>query len=153
LSSRQPVPKNSSSVSCVARPQSRHRPATGSGRYRELCTRGAHKTDATRLENEMTILDCVEVWLHSLRGVFESAGTVVHFKRTHDDRPKQSCALILRQHLVEVDFIVWDSGEAELAVEQNAGVVTQEHFQGLGDPQALSAVLARLMTIIRVTNP
>jgi hypothetical protein len=101
----------------------------------------------------MTILDCVEVWLHSLRGVFESAGTVIHFTRTNDDRPKQSCALILRQHLVEVDFIVWDSGEAELAVEQNAGVVTQEHFQGLGDPQALSAVLARLMTIIRVTNP
>jgi hypothetical protein len=101
----------------------------------------------------MTILDCVEVWLHSLRGVFESAGTVVHFKRTHDDRPKQSCAINLRQHLVEVDFIVWDSGEAELAVEQNAGVVRQEHFEGLGDPQALSAVLARLMTIIRVTNP
>jgi hypothetical protein len=101
----------------------------------------------------MTILDCVEVWLNSLRGVLESAGTVTHFERTRDDRSKQSCALNLRQHLVEVDFIVWDSGEADLAVKQNAGVVTQEHFEGLGDPQALSAVLARLMTIIRVRNP
>jgi hypothetical protein len=52
-----------------------------------------------------------------------------------------------------VDFIVWESGEAELAVEQNAGVVTQEYFEDLGDPQALSTFLARLMTIIRVTNP
>jgi hypothetical protein len=58
----------------------------------------------------MTILDCVEVWLNSLRGVFESAETVIHVKRTHDDRLKQSCALNLRQHFVEVDFIVWDSG-------------------------------------------
>ena len=101
----------------------------------------------------MTILDCVEVWVNSLVGVFESAGTVIYFKRTIDDRPKQSCALHFQQHFVDVDFIVWDSGEAELAVKQKAGLATQEHFAGLADPVALSAVLARLMTIIRSTNP
>jgi hypothetical protein len=101
----------------------------------------------------MTILDCVEVWVNSLRGVFESPGTVIHFKRTNDDRPKQSCALHLQQPLVEVDFIVWDSGEAELAVEQNAGVVTQEHFEGLADPLALSAVLARLIQLFGLRLP
>jgi hypothetical protein len=94
-----------------------------------------------------SILDCVDVWLNSLRGVLESAGTVIHFERTRDDRPKHSCALNLRYRLLEVDLLLWDSGEADLTVEQNAVVVMQEHFEGLEDLQALAAVLARLITL------
>jgi hypothetical protein len=101
----------------------------------------------------MTILDVVEVWVSSLRNVFEFAGAAISFKRTNDDRPKRSYALNLRQRLVEVDLIAWDSGEAELIVQQNDGQIEQKHFDNLGKPEALSAVFARVMTIIRVTNP
>jgi hypothetical protein len=102
------------------------------------------------LENAVTLLDCVEVWVKSLRGVFKAAEVAIHFERTSDGRPKNSCVLNLRQHLVEADFIVWDSGEADLAFTSNPGVVTQEHFECLGDLDLLSAALARVMTIIRV---
>ncbi len=101
----------------------------------------------------MTVLDCVEIWVSSLRSIFEFAGAAISFTRTHDGRPKHSCSLNLRRHQVEVDLVVWESGEAELIVKQNDGHVKQEHFGNLLEPAALSAVLARVLTIIRFTNP
>ena len=100
----------------------------------------------------MTILDRAEAWMNSVRGVLEPTGVVIHFDRTRDQRPKQSCALNMRQPLVEVDLLVWESGEAELNIQQSGGNLTQEHFDDIRDPEALSVVLARAITCIRLGN-
>jgi hypothetical protein len=99
----------------------------------------------------MTILDCVEVWLGSLRGVLESAGAQIRFDRTLDQRPKHACVLNVRQNTTEIDFTVWDSGEGDLSVVENGGTARHEYFDELSDPKALALVLARVATIIRIT--
>lgn len=104
-------------------------------------------------EGDVKILDQVEGWVNSVRSILEPVGIVVKFERTHHQHPKPSCALNIRKRLVEVDLIVWESGEADLNVQQNDGRVKQEHFDGLREPEALSVVLERVMTIIRPANP
>ncbi len=116
-------------------------------------TRGSTPAFSEPSEGEVKILDQVEVWVNSVRGILEPVGIVIQFERTHDQRLKPSCTLNIRKRLVEVDLIVWESGEADLNFQQSDGRVNQEHFDDLLDPQALSVVLERVMTIIRPANP
>lgn len=97
---------------------------------------------------DMNILDCVEIWLRSLRVLFEGAGTTVRFDRVMDARPNPSCALNLRLDLLEADLVVWESGEAELALVAADGSTNQEHFDDLRAPQELAKVLARLVDFL-----
>jgi len=99
----------------------------------------------------MNVLDCVETWLRSLRGIFEAAGIEVRFQRTADQRPKASLALNLRRELIEVDLLLWDSGEADLATIGMDGEVKLEHFENLLDPNELGSVLSRVAEMMRVT--
>lgn len=96
----------------------------------------------------MNILDCVEVWLRSLWVLFESTGVVVRFDRAIGARLNPSCALNLRLNQIEVDFVVWESGEAELALVEADGSVSQKHFDDLRAPQELTKVLARLIDVL-----
>ena len=87
--------------------------------------------------------------MNSVRDDLESTGILIHFERTGDQRPKHSCAFNMRQPLVEVDLVVWDSGEAELIIQQSGGRLAQEHFDDLRDPETLSVVLGRVISCIR----
>jgi hypothetical protein len=97
----------------------------------------------------MTILDCVEIWLSSLRALFESVGVTVRFDRTMDDRLNPSCSLNLHRDIVEVDLIVWQSGEAELSTVEMDGSSEQMHFDDLENPAKLTAVLSRAAKILQ----
>jgi succinate dehydrogenase flavin-adding protein (antitoxin of CptAB toxin-antitoxin module) len=98
----------------------------------------------------MDILDCVETWLRSLQGVFESAGVAVHFERTTDKRPKSSVVFNLRRGSTEADLVVWDSGEADLSTLEEDGSAKQEHFDSLLEPKDLALVLCRVAAMIGV---
>ena len=99
----------------------------------------------------MSILDCVEVWLSSLRGVFESAGVAVIFSRS-TERPNPSCAVNLRLGPVEADLVIWESGEAELAMTGPVGAPEQKHFDDIRDVNKLAAVMARMAEILSTSH-
>ena len=48
----------------------------------------------------------------------------------------------------EADLLVWESGEAELAIAGIDGNVVQEHFEDLNDSELLSVVLRRLLHVV-----
>ena len=100
----------------------------------------------------MDILDCVEIWTRALHGLFDSWGVTVNFTRTLDKRPKHSCALNLKCDRIEVDFLVWDSGEAELAFAESGEVVTEEHLDELLDNERVADVLSRILETIGPTR-
>jgi hypothetical protein len=100
----------------------------------------------------MSILDCVEVWLSSLRSIFESAGVAVIFSRSTDGRPNPSCAVNLRLGPVEADLVVWESGEAELAMIGPVGAAEQTHFDDIRDVNKLAAVMARMAEILSTAH-
>jgi hypothetical protein len=96
----------------------------------------------------MNILDVVEIWFQSLRGLFDSWGVQSNFTRTSDERPKHSCSLNLRIGSLEVDFLVWESGEAELAVVNPDASAPEEHFDDLNDAEKITGLLSRLVRIL-----
>ena len=89
-------------------------------------------------------LDCVEMWVLSLRESLELMGITVHFARGSSGNLNPSCSLNFRQGSVEADFVVWESGEAELALAGENGVVEQTHFDDLQDGRALASALSRV---------
>lgn len=95
----------------------------------------------------MNILDFIEVWWRSIRAVLESAGVTARFERSPDTRPNPSCSLNLRRHDLEADLVVWESGEAELAVVDSDGSVSKRHFDDLRNRQDLDVALSRLAAI------
>ena len=95
----------------------------------------------------MSNLDCIEVWIASLREHFESEGVAVSFTRSpDDDRPNPSCHLNLRRAQVEGDLLVWESGEAELSIVV-AGSLDQQHFDSLRDTGAIASLLSRFVVL------
>jgi len=98
----------------------------------------------------MNILDCIEIWIFSLRSVFEGADIVVHFDRTIDQRPKAAVYFNLRRGETEADLVVWESGEGELSTIESDGTTKQEHFDNLLDIKELTAVLSRVAKIMRL---
>jgi hypothetical protein len=101
----------------------------------------------------VSILDCVDIWVSSLRQLFEASGVVIDYRRTDDDRPDHSCALNLRRDDVEVDFLVWESGNGELAVLGLTETVTESHFDNLRDAGQLAAVLSRILNAMPPIRP
>lgn len=112
----------------------------------------------------LDILDCVEVWYRSLKAVFDSAGIEAQFRRSPTDRPKLACDLNLRHGDVEVDLVIWDSGEADLMVPvaYSTGIeptsqTTQflqgtwfnlQHYENLTNPRDLASVLSKLAQVL-----
>lgn len=99
----------------------------------------------------MNILDCVEIWLRSLHRVFKSGGVEIQLDRTRDNRPKASLVFNLRRDIAEVDFVVWDSGEADLSELADGGSVKQTHFDDLLDQEKLAAALSQVAATMGVT--
>lgn len=95
----------------------------------------------------MNILDFIEVWWCSVRATLESAGVTGRFERSPDTRPNPSCSLNLRRGGLEADLVVWESGEAELAVVEADGSVSQSHFDDLRNRRDLDVILSRLAAI------
>ena len=91
----------------------------------------------------MSVLDCVEVWVVACSELLTEAGVVVEFVRSDADRLNPSCSVHLVRGTMETDLVVWDSGEAELALVAADGSVAEEHIEGLGDPAVLIDVLQR----------
>jgi hypothetical protein len=101
----------------------------------------------------MRVLDFVEAWWLSVRAILEAAGVVVHFERSPGDILNPSCHLNLRHGELEADLLVWDSGDAELAIVKADGSLHQKHFDDIRNPQDLGEALSRLALIARPTSP
>jgi hypothetical protein len=100
----------------------------------------------------MSILDFVETWWFSVRTILEAAGVVIRFERSTGDRLKHSCNLNLRRGDLEADLMVWESGEAEFAVVEADGSVSQKHFDDIRNRQDLGSVLSRLASMATATR-
>lgn len=100
---------------------------------------------------DMNMLDSLEMWVRSLRNIFEAAGVEVRFDRTTDARPKHSAVLNLRRGSTEADLVVWDSGEADLSTMENDGSANQQHFENLRKPEDLALVLSKVASVMRLT--
>lgn len=96
------------------------------------------------------ILDFIEVWWRSTKTILESHGLAGKFERSSSDQLNPSCSLNLRRKDAEVDFLVWESGEAELATREADGAVTQLHLDDVRNRQSLELVLSRLVALIDV---
>jgi len=94
----------------------------------------------------MNLLDFVILWVESLRELFLSKGISVRIMRTDDDRQNHSCSITLENDYVEIDFIVWESGDGELAFTytQKEGS-TEEHLSNLDRQDTLITVLSRVI--------
>jgi hypothetical protein len=99
----------------------------------------------------MNILDCVDAWWGSLQALLESTGVAGRFERSSASVLNPSCAINLQRGAREADLIVWESGEAELAVTDVDGSVSQEHFDDLRNPKDLATVLARMIKVTALT--
>ena len=95
----------------------------------------------------MNSLDFLEAWWLSTRGTLEATGVVARFERSTNDRLNPSCSMNLRRGEREVDLLVWDSGEAELAIVETDGSVSEKHFDDIRNRQALREVLSRLASV------
>jgi hypothetical protein len=95
----------------------------------------------------MSLLEVVNLWIHSIAVLLER----VHVSATHvmsePNIAKPSCAINLRRGKLEADLVLWNSGEAELALVGPEGVVEQEHLE-LSDPQTLTTVLDRMLRTV-----
>jgi len=98
----------------------------------------------------MIVIDFIEIWWRSVSGLFESRGVAGQFERSPIDRLNPSCSLNLRRGELEIDLIVWESGEAELAIVESDGSVRQQHFDDLKEPTELESVLVKLSSLARM---
>lgn len=94
----------------------------------------------------MNLLDCIELWVESLRSVFESFNISVTLKRTEDERPDHSCVVVLQRSGIEIEFIAWESGHGEFAITRDQGESSEEHLENLDNKKALASVLARILS-------
>ena len=96
----------------------------------------------------MSLVDFLESWWLSIRQVLEAGGVVGRFERSIIDRPNPSCALNLRRDKSEVDLLVWESGEAELATVGRDGSINQQHFDDIRTVPNLSLTLSRVLDLV-----
>ena len=99
----------------------------------------------------MNVQDSLELWIRSLRNIFEAAGVEIHFDRTRDSRSKGAAVLNLRRGSIEADLVVWESGEADLSIVEDDGGVRQEHFENMRRPEDLAPVLSQIASLLRLT--
>src|SRR5689334_9889057 len=105
-----------------------------------------------RREVIVSVVDFIEAWWLSVRALVESTGVIGRFERSATNRPNPSCALNLRRNALETDLLVWESGEAELAVVELDGSVTQQHFEDIRKQPDLGMVLSRLVAMASDTQ-
>ena len=96
----------------------------------------------------MNILDVVEVWWRALHAAFETLGVLARFERSPVGRLNPSCCLNLRFNSREADLLIWESGEAELAIVEVDGTVSQAHFDDVRTQVGLTAVLSQLAEFV-----
>jgi len=100
----------------------------------------------------MGVLEVISVWSRSLEQHFEMAGVVVRFEMSSQPRLNPSCVLSLRRGGVEVDLVVWESGEGEMALADGRGEVKLEHLDRLTDQDRLGVLLARVLEFFPPQN-
>ncbi len=100
----------------------------------------------------MNLLDFVEAWWLSVQSLLEAIGVVGKFERSPNNRPNPSCVLNLRRNELEADLLVWDSGEAELAIVEAGGSINQQHFDDIRTPPNLSSILSNLVYSVSDTR-
>lgn len=91
----------------------------------------------------MTILDFIEAWWISVERLLGISGVAGKFERSPVDRLNPSCSLNLRRGDLEVDLLVWESGEAELATVAPDGSIQQKHFDDVRKDKNLGEILLR----------
>lgn len=96
----------------------------------------------------MNILDFVEAWWNSVQELLEAVGVAGRFERSAASVLNPSCSINLRRDALETDLVVWESGEAELAVTSADGIVSQEHFDDLRDLRSLASILSRMVKAV-----
>lgn len=96
----------------------------------------------------MHIFDVLEAWLISMAMSLASSGVIAQFDRSPTDHPNPSCNLNLRRDDHEVDLLIWESGEAELAVGKVEGPVSQIHFDDVRSRADLAELLSKLVEFI-----
>ena len=101
----------------------------------------------------MHIFDILEVWLLSMKAIFDVCGIVGRFDRSPTDRPNPSCCLNLQCNDHEADLLIWESGEAELAIGRVGGSITQIHYDDVRNHAALSTVLSMLTEFVVLNRP
>lgn len=101
----------------------------------------------------MHIFDVLEAWLFSMRMSLGSSGVIAQFDRSPTDRPNPSCSLNLRRGDYEVDLLIWDSGEAELAVGSVDGMISQVHFDDVRNRSDLGELLSKLVEFSALSRP
>jgi hypothetical protein len=106
-----------------------------------------------RREIIMNLADFLEAWWISIRPLLEVPGAVGRFERSPTDRPNPSCVLNLRRHKSEADLLVWESGEAELAMIEHDGSTSQQHFDDIRTVLDLSTILSRIVALMTDTSP
>jgi len=99
----------------------------------------------------MSLVDFVEAWWLSIRPLIEAAGVLGRFERSSMDRPNPSCSLNLRRNEIEADLLVWESGEAELAIIEHDGSANQQHFDDIRSGTNLGAILSRIVNLVTNT--
>ena len=92
----------------------------------------------------MTILDFIEAWWFSMEKLMEIHSVAGKFERSPVDRPNPSCSLNVHNCDLEVDLLVWESGEAELATAEQDGSIQQKHFDDIRTSLKLGEVLSRI---------
>jgi hypothetical protein len=100
----------------------------------------------------MSLADFMEAWWLSIRPLLDGSGVVGRFERSPISRPNPSCSLNLRRNELEVDLLMWESGEAELATVERKGSTNQQHFDDVRTPSNLSTILSRLISFVTDTS-
>jgi hypothetical protein len=95
----------------------------------------------------MGFVDFIEAWWRSVWALVASSGVAARFQRSDEDRPNPSCSLNLRRNDVEVDLVVWESGEAELAIVEGKREVLEKHFEDIRNSEELGELLSRVVGI------
>lgn len=96
----------------------------------------------------MHIFDILEAWLSSMTSCLTAFSVVARFDRSPTDRPNPSCSLNLRRDDQEADLLIWELGEAELAIGKVEGEISQVHFDDIHSPTELAELLSKLTDFI-----
>ncbi len=96
----------------------------------------------------MHIFDVFEAWLCSMERQLVASGVAARFDCSSVDRSDPSWCLNLRRNDEEADLLIWESGQAELAVGVVDGSVSQLHFDDMRNRADLALVLSKLSEFV-----
>lgn len=105
----------------------------------------------SRSAQEVNFLDSAYVWAASLQTWMRTQGIDFAYGRSEDTRPKQSCWINVRSGNREADLVLWDTGEAELALADPLPDGVHEHIQ-LSGVEDLGRLLSRLINIVELRS-